>query len=131
MNIANMLIKIKNAQAADKDAVEVPFSKINFEIAKILKNKKFIEDVEKKERKEKKSNFTYINVKLKYQEGKGVINNFKLISKPSRRVYTGRDEIKSVKSGYGISVVSTSKGLMTGEEARKAQMGGEMLFEVW
>lgn len=129
--VANMLIKIKNAQAIKASEVAVPFSNFNFEIAKILKEKGFIKDVEKKKRKGKKSEMNFLNVQPKYIDGKGAIDNVKLISKPSRRIYTARDEIRIVRNGFGVSVISTSKGLMVGEDAKKAGLGGELLFEIW
>lgn len=129
--IANMLTQLKNAQARGHAEIILPFSKIKFDIAQILKNKNFVSEVEKRKKKTKKTEFNVLAVSLKYNEGVGVISNIKLISKPSRRMYAGKDDLKPVKSGYGIAVVSTSKGIMSGDDARKAGMGGEVLFEVW
>lgn len=129
--IANMLVQIKNAQAVSAERVSIPFSAIKFEISKILKEKKFISDVEKKKRKLHKAEVNFLDIKLKYEDGIGVINGIKLISKPSRRMYAKKGELKLVKSGYGISVISTSKGLMTGEDSKKAGLGGELIFEIW
>ena len=68
---------------------------------------------------------------LKYENGAGAINDIKMISKPSRRMYVGKGELKPIKSGYGIAVISTSKGIMAGDDAKKAGIGGEILFEIW
>lgn len=126
-----MLIQIENAQARGKSEIISPFSKIKFEIAVILKNKGFINGVEKRKRKTKKSEFNMLAVELKYNDGVSAIEHIKLVSKPSRRMYAGKDDLKPVKNGYGISVVSTPKGIMAGEDARKAGLGGEVLFEIW
>ena len=129
--IANMLVQLKNAQARSQNEVVLPFSKMKFAIISILQERGFIESVEKKKKKTKKSEFDVLSVGLKYNDGVGAIDDIKLISKPSRRIYAGRGELKTVRSGYGMSVVSTSKGVMSGENARKAGLGGEILFEIW
>lgn len=126
--ISNMLAIIKNGQAVNKDTVSFPFSKLKFEIAKILEKNNL---VLKTERKEKKAN-KIIEMTLKYNEDKSpLISGLKKISKPGQRIYLGWREIKPVKSGYGLSIISTSKGLMTNKEARKKKLGGEVLCEVW
>jgi small subunit ribosomal protein S8 len=129
--IANMLIQIKNAQSAGLETIDVPFSAMKFKIAEILKKKGFIEEVENKKKKAHKAEVSFLDLKLKYTDGKGAINGIKLVSKPSRRIYAGKSDLKSVKSGFGISVISTPKGIMTGDEARKAGVGGEIIFEIW
>jgi len=129
--IANMLTQIKNAQSRGKEEIVLPFSKMTLGIAEILKNKGFVGSVEKKIRKMKKSEINILGVELKYENGIGAIGGIKMISKPSRRVYAGKDDLKPVKNGYGISIISTSKGLMTGEEAKKTGIGGEIICEVW
>ena len=126
-----MLTQIKNAQTRGKSEMVLPFSRIKFEIAGILKNKGFINNVDERKRKTKKSEFDMLAVELKYKDSVGAIEGIKLISKPSRRMYAGKKDLRPVKSGYGISVVSTSKGIMAGEDARKAGLGGEILFEIW
>ena len=126
-----MLNQIKNAQARGYGEVVLPFSKMKFEIAGILKNKGFIAEVQKKKRKTKKSEFDTLDVELKYNNGAGAISGIKLISKPSRRIYAGKRDLKAVKDGYGIAVVSTPKGLMTSDDAKKSGLGGEILFEIW
>lgn len=129
--IANLLIQLKNAQARGHTEVVLPFSKMKFDIAQILKEKKFVSEVEKRKRKTKKSEFNTLAIILKYENGVGSITDIKMVSKPSRRMYFGKKELRPVKNGYGISVVSTSKGIMTGDDARKAEVGGEVLFEIW
>jgi len=130
-SIANMLVQLKNAQAAGLSNVTVPFSRMKFEIAKVLEKRGFIEEVEEKKKKMRKAEVPCLSLKLKYEDGVGAINGIKLVSKQSRRVYVQKADLKPVRSGYGILVVSTSKGLMTGDEARKAGLGGEALFEIW
>ena len=126
-----MLTQIKNAQSRGKEEIVLPFSKMTLGIAEILKNKGFVGSIEKKIRKMKKSEINILGVELKYENGIGAIGGIKMISKPSRRVYAGKDDLKPVKNGYGISIISTSKGLMTGEEAKKTGIGGEIICEVW
>jgi small subunit ribosomal protein S8 len=126
--VADMLTVIKNAQAVSKEGAKVGFSKLKFEIAKVLEKEGFIKAVEKKGRKTKKS----IEISLKYEEdGTPVIADFKKISKPGQRIYYSAREIRPVRSGYGIAIISTSKGIMTDEEARKNKIGGEVICLVW
>ena len=119
------------AQLVKKDQVLVPFSKVKFKIAQILKDGGFVKEVERKKKKEGKSEFDYISIDLKYDGREGLIQGFKVISKPSRHIYGGVKEIKPVRSGYGMAIMSTSKGIMNSKEARKLGVGGEILFEVW
>jgi len=125
--IADMLNRIKNAQAVDHPTVEMPFSNLRYEIAKILEENGFIEKAEKKGRKTKKT----IEIILKYQDKTPAISGVKKISKPGQRIYLGSAQIKKTKEGYGMAIISTSKGLMTGKEARKQKIGGEILLEIW
>lgn len=125
--IADMLTSIRNAQAVLKETVKIPFSKLKFEIAKILEKNAFVEKVEKKGRGIKR----IIEIKLKYEDKKPVISGLKRISKPGQRIYLRAKKIKPVRSGYGISIISTSKGLLTDEEVRKQNIGGEIICEVW
>jgi small subunit ribosomal protein S8 len=96
-------------------------------IVDILVRNKFLDSADKKGRGPKK----FIEIKLKYENGKGVISNIKFISKPSRRIYSGYKEIKPIRHGYGISIISTPKGLVTNNEAKLEKVGGEVLFEIW
>ena len=128
--IADMLTQLKNAQMRGYAEVVLPFSQMKFQIAQILKNKNFVGEVEKRKRKTKKSEFDILAIGLKYNNGVGSITDIKMVSKPSRRMYAGKKTLKPVRQSYGISVVSTSKGLMTGDDARKAGLGGEIICEV-
>lgn len=124
----DLLTKIKNAQAAKLQNVKVPFSKMDFAVAEILAKHKFIETIEKKGRLPKR----IIDIKLRYAaDGTGVITGIEFLSKPSRRLYGGYKNISPVLSGYGIAVLSTPKGIMTGEEAKKEKVGGALLFKIW
>ena len=129
--VANMLTTIMNAHAVNKESVVLPFSRMKFDIANILKVGGYISAVERKKRKAKKSEQEFISVTLKYDEHGPAINGVKLISRPSRRMYIKADQIRPVRSGYGIAVISTPKGIMSSKEARKQKLGGEILFEVW
>ncbi len=126
-----MLIRIKNAQAVKGEQVVMPFSKVKFKIASILKEAGYISEVERKNKKVKKSEHEYLQLTLKYQDNQGVLSGVKIISRPSRRMYIKAEEIKSVRSGYGLAVISTSKGIMNSREARKLGLGGEIICEVW
>ncbi len=130
--IGDMLIRIKNAQAVGNEQASVPFSNMKLRIAQILKEGGFVVDVERRKKKAKKAEFEYLAITLKYdEENRPAINGFKIISKPSRHMYFGAKEIKPVRSGYGMGVISTPKGVMNSKEAKKQNLGGEMLFEVW
>lgn len=129
---SDMLIRIKNAQSVNKDSVIVPSSRVKMSIAQILKDNNFIDSFEKRKKKGKRGDIEYIWINLKYNEDKTpAISGFKIISKPSRHMYISAKGIKLVRSGYGISVLSTSKGIMSSKDARKNNLGGEILFEVW
>jgi small subunit ribosomal protein S8 len=125
--IADMLNRIRNAQAVLHPTVDVPFSNLKYEIAKILAKHGFIEKVERKGKKVKK----YLEITLKYQDKKPAISGLKRISKPGQRIYLDSLKIRKVRGGYGLSIISTSKGLMTNREARKQKIGGEVLCEIW
>lgn len=125
--ITDMLNRIRNAQAVGFSEVEIPFSNLKYEIAKILVKDGFIEKVEKKGKKIKKT----IKITLKYQEGLPAISGLKRISKLGQRIYLDYRKIRRVKEGYGIAIISTSKGLMNNKEARKQKLGGEVICEVW
>jgi len=126
--IADTLNRIRNAQAVKLETVNIPFSKLKYEIVKILERKNFIKKTEKKGRKTKK----FIELTLKYEGNqKGIISGLKRVSRPGKRVYKNFKEIKKVRQGYGIAIISTSRGLMTDSEARKQKMGGEVICEVW
>lgn len=125
--IADLLIRIKNAISARKVAVEAPASVIKREICRILLENKFIEG------------FDYIDdnkqgilkIKLKYNNGLSAISGLKRVSTPGLRKYTPADKIKPVYNGLGISIISTSKGLKTDKEARRENIGGEIICNIW
>jgi len=130
--ITDMLNRIRNAQAVLKETVSIPFSKLKYEIAKILEREGFIEKAERKGKKEKK----FIEIFLKYSEDeKGkknpVILGMKRVSKPGQRIYVKAKEIKASKLGAGIVIISTPKGLMTDKQAKKMKVGGEVICEIW
>lgn len=125
--IADMLASIKNAQAVLKKKVKIPFSDFKFRIAKILEREGFLGKVAKKGRGPKK----FIIITLKYKDKTPLITGLKKVSTPGQPVYVGVKDIELVKSGYGTSIVSTSQGLMTGKEARKKNLGGELICKIW
>ena len=126
--IADMLTRIRNANQMRYNEVVVPSSKLKLEIVKILKAEGYITDY-KVEKGQVQDN---IVITLKYGKNKErVISGLKRISKPGLRVYAKAEEIPTVLNGLGISIVSTSKGIMTGKEARKENLGGEVLAYVW
>ena len=127
--IADMLTRIRNGLQAELETVEIPASKMKIEIARILKQEGFICDykVEGETAKEKA-----ITVELKYgPDNQKVITGLKRISKPGLRVYANAHEVPRVLNGLGIAIISTSKGLMTDRDARKANRGGEVVAYVW
>lgn len=130
--ISDMLIRIKNAQAVGKEQVLIPFSRIKFKIAAILQENGFVKEIERKKKKIKNGNeHEYLDISLKYEDNLPGISGINIISKPSRHMYIKSSEIRPVRSGYGISIISTSKGVMSSKEARKSNLGGEVMFEIW
>ena len=131
--IADMLTRIRNGVMSNQTVVAMPSSKIKAEIARILKEEGFVEDYEI-DNGSKPSHKT-IRVKLKYvgerRSKRPVITGLERISRPGRRVYTQKKEIPWVLSGMGISILSTPKGVMTGQNARKSGVGGEILCKIW
>jgi small subunit ribosomal protein S8 len=131
--VANMLAIISNAQAVSKPTASVPYSRLKHEIAKILERSGFIAGVEKKNKKTKKNIKARpcLEMVLKYVDGVPAITGSKKISKLGQRIYVSSGEIKKVKQGHGMGIISTSKGLLTEREAKRQNIGGEMLCEVW
>ena len=127
--IADMLTRIRNANTAKHDTVDVPASKIKVAIAEILVNEGYIKSYEVIE----DGTFKTIKITLKYGADKSqkIITGLKRISKPGLRVYAGKDELPRVLGGLGIAIISTNKGIVTDKEARKLQVGGEVLAFVW
>lgn len=124
--IADMLTRIRNASAVKKAEVLIPFSKVKLSIANILLQAGFLKSVEKVE-----DGRGDLKIILKYQDGRPAITSLTRISKPGRRIYIGKEELKSVRNGLGISVISTSQGIMDGREAKKKNIGGELICEVY
>jgi len=126
--IADMLTHIRNAVAVRKDTTTMPSSKQKVALAHLLAKEGFIESYEENELPGNKKDLT---LALKYStNGTSVISGVKRVSKPSRRVYVAKDELPIVQNGYGIAVISTSKGLMTNKQAKTADVGGEYMCEV-
>ena len=121
--IADMLTRIRNAQAADKVNVSVPSSKLKVAIAKVLKDEGYIEDFAVRENGAKPT----LELGLKYYAGRPVIERIERVSRPGLRIYKGSGEIPKVMNGLGVAIVSTSRGVMTDKKARAAGVGGEVL----
>lgn len=131
--IGDMLTRIRNASMADHKVVAVPGSKIKIAIAQILKEEGYISDLEVVDGKVYGSKV--IRIKLKYvgerRKRKPVISGLERVSRPGRRVYTGKQDIPWVLSGIGVAILSTPKGVMTGQRARQLGVGGEVLCKIW
>jgi small subunit ribosomal protein S8 len=126
--IADMLTRIRNANRAYHKTVDVPASRVKQDIARILKEEGYVKDF----KMTKENGFDVIQVELNYgPDRERSITGIKRISKPGLRIYAKKDEIPRVLGGLGIAVMSTSKGLMTGREAKQAGLGGEVLCYVW
>ena len=127
--IADMLTRIRNANTAKHDTVDVPSSKMKLSIAQILLDEGYIKKFDIVE----DGNFKTIRITLKYGADKNdkIITGIKRISKPGLRVYAGKDELPRVLGGLGIAIISTNQGVITDKEARKLNVGGEVLAFVW
>lgn len=125
--ITDMLNQIKNAQAVQKTDVLIPLSRIKNEIALILSKEGFVGEV----KKTTKGKIKALKIVLKYNNGLPAMSGFKRVSKPGQRIYTGVAEIRRVKGGYGLSIISTSKGLMINKDAKHQKVGGEVICQVW
>ena len=124
--IADMLTRIRNAQATEKVSVSMPNSKVKVAIAEVLKSEGYIEDFAVRTNEGKST----LDIALKYYAGKPVIEKLERISRPGLRIYKGRDDIPPVMNGMGIAIVSTSRGVMTDRRARETGVGGEVLCVV-
>jgi small subunit ribosomal protein S8 len=122
-----MLNRIKNSLLAGKKRLKVPFTKLDYEVAQALVKAGYLESAEKKGRSIKK----IIDISVAGEGDGSKISDIRLVSKPSHRVYRGYKEIRLSKQGFGDYFVTTPKGVMTGSEARRSKVGGEVLFEVW
>jgi len=130
--ISDMLTRIRNAQMAGQSEVLVPASKLKFSIAEILSKRKYIDTVSQVESQK----LPYLKVKLRYDKvsrtrKEPAIREIKRISKEGQRRYIKHDEIRKVKNGIGLAIISTSQGVMAGDEAYKKGLGGEYICEVW
>jgi|SRR3989338_2733051 len=132
--IADMLTSIRNAQAARKETVSIPYSKIKMGIVKVLVKEKFIKEADHKGKKVKKT----IDIVLKYNDsnlpggtGLPAITSLKRVSKPSRRIYSPSSKIKKIRQGFGFQILSTPRGILSGKEARREKIGGEVICEVY
>ncbi len=125
--IGDMIARVKNAQARNHKKVELPSSNFKTKIAGILKNEGFIKDF-KVSNEEKKS---ILSLELKYHSGNPVISNFERVSKPGRRIFSSASGLPKINNGLGIAIISTPKGVMTDIDARKNQVGGEIICKVF
>ncbi len=125
--IADYLARIRNAISAKHEKVDIPASRLKLEITKILKDEGFIQNFKVQEDNKQ----GVIRIFLKYTEGTPVITGLKQVSRPGRRMYATKDAVPKVIGGLGVSIVSTSKGIMTGEQSQKSGIGGEILCEIW
>ncbi len=123
----DLLTKIKNAQSAKKASVKVPFSNMDYAVADLLAAKGFVAAANKKGRAPKR----IIEVDLKYENERGAISGVKFLSVPSRRLYAGYKDLRKVRQGYGIAILSTPKGILAADDAKKQKIGGQLLFEIW
>ncbi|KKS06252.1 MAG: 30S ribosomal protein S8 [candidate division WWE3 bacterium GW2011_GWF1_42_51] len=127
--LSNMLSAIKNASMAGKKVVEIMYSKECEEVAKVLREKGFLESV--KVFKPEKTSVKRLHIELAVEENVFTLTEARRVSRPGRRIYRGADEIGTYKRGFGVMVVSTSKGIMSSAEARKKKIGGEIICEVY
>ena len=129
--IADLLTRLRNAIMAEHTSVAVPHSKVKVAVAQILKDEGYVEDVTVTEAEP----VNVINIKLKYwgkrRERRAVITNLQRVSKPGRRIYVGKNDIPWVLSGMGIAILTTPQGVMTGQQARRMGMGGEVICYIW
>jgi small subunit ribosomal protein S8 len=127
-SIGDMLTRIRNAAKVADETVDIPMSRVKLVIANLLKDEGFISKVEQLTKRNKK----IIRATLKYgSKKKNAITQIVRMSTPGRRLYAGKDEIPRIRAGFGISIISTSKGIMTDAEARKQGIGGEVICKVW
>jgi len=125
--LADLLTRVRNGQAANKVHVQMPSSKLKVSVCKVLKQEGYIEDYSVSQAENNKQ---ILDIALKYYQGAPVIESIQRVSKPGRRVYKGSEDLPSVLGGFGVAIISTSKGLMTDKEAREGGHGGEVLCTV-
>ena len=124
--ISDLLTRIRNACMANLQRVAVPSSKLKLEVLRILKDEGFISDYSVSDKYH-----GVIKIYLKYKDGKPVLSNLQRVSRPGRRLYKAVDLLPKALDGYGLTIVSTSKGIMSDREARKQRVGGEVICQVW
>jgi len=125
--IADMIIQIKNAYLAHKDEVRLPASKLREQIAELLVQEGYLANVTR----EPLPPQDVLVLRMRYIDGRSALTNVKRISKSGQRIYKTADKMSRVLSGYGTSIISTSKGIMTVKQAKQANVGGEVLFSIW
>lgn len=126
-SIANLINGLKNASARGLETISFPYTRMHDSIVSVLKKEGFISDFEKKGKDVKQ----HIEIVLKYVDGEPVIHEARRVSKLSRRVYKDSKSIYPIRSGFGLAVYSTPKGIMSDKQAKKENVGGEALFEIW
>lgn len=125
--IADMLTRIRNAMAVRKPEVVLPYSKIKFSIAQLLEKENYVGKISTV----KNGKFDEIKIELKYTDKIPAIRHIKRISKPGQRIYVSSKELPKVLNGYGLAIISTSKGIMTNRDAISQNIGGEFVCEIW
>jgi len=123
----DLLVRIKNAALARREVLQAPSSKLDFAIARLLVTAGYLEDAQKKNVGKR----SVLELRLRYKNKQPTFSDFRVMSKPSRRVYRSYRELYPVKQNFGLAVISTPQGVMTNRDARKQKVGGEYLFEVW
>lgn len=123
----DLLAKLKNGARARKETILTPFSRMDFAIAKVLADAGYVKSVEKRMVGRK----GFLEVTLAYKKEQPVMSDFRLVSKPSRHLYKGYREMRPIKQGYGLAILSTPQGVMTDKDAKKQKIGGEHLFNIW
>lgn len=124
--IADMLTRIRNASQANKAELVMPYSKLKENLAKLLLAEGFVAGMEVKG-----TAIKFLHITLKYASGSAVITGIKRVSKPGQRIYLPVDKLPRTNGGFGVTVVSTSKGLLSDREARKQRLGGEVMCQIW
>ncbi len=125
--LSDMLIRVKNAAAVNKTKVILPHTKVNEAVLRVMLDANYIDKLEVIE----VEGFKNLDITLKYVKGTSAISHIKRISKPGVRIYTSISDLHRVLSGYGMAIISTSKGIMSDKSARRAHLGGEVLAELW
>jgi small subunit ribosomal protein S8 len=126
--ISDLMTRIQNAARRGHTSVTVPASKLKAEVLRVLRAEGFIGKVDREEA----DGHPVLKIQLRYvAEGQSVITGMRRVSKPGKRVYVGKDRVPTVMAGMGLAILSTSKGVMTGQESRRANLGGEVLCHIW